>query len=159
MTDTDRPGAEPGRVTIQRMDHIGIVVDDLPSATAFFVELGLRLEGEARLENNSTVDRVNGIEGVRADIVMFRTPDGHGGLELCQYHTPPSHQGDPSAPTNTLGFRHIAFAVEGIDDILNRLRPHGAELVGEVAQYGDSYRLCYVRGPAGVIIELAEKLG
>jgi catechol 2,3-dioxygenase-like lactoylglutathione lyase family enzyme len=145
--------------TVRRMDHIGIVVDDIAAATAFFVELGLEPQGEATLANDSTVDRINGLDGVRADIVMLRTPDGHGCLELCRYHTPPSHGGDPSAPTNTLGFRHIAFAVEGLDDILGRLRSRGAELVGELVRYGDSYRLCYLRGPAGVIIELAEELG
>jgi catechol 2,3-dioxygenase-like lactoylglutathione lyase family enzyme len=139
------------------MDHVGVVVDDLAAATAFFVELGLEWEGEATLES-PTVDRINGLDGVRSDIVMLRTPDGHARLELCKYHTPPSPGGDRRAPANTPGIRHITFAVEGIDDVLDRLRAHGAELVGELTQYEDSYKLCYVRGPAGVIIELAEQL-
>lgn len=146
-------------MTIRQLDHIGIVVDDLAAAKAFFLELGLELEGEATLEDNATVDRVNGLDGVRADIAMFRIPGGAGGIELCEYRTPGSHPGEPAAPPNTLGLRHLSFLVEGIDDLLDRLRPHGAELVGEVARYEDSYRLCYVRGPAGVIIELDEKLG
>ncbi|MEV5750563.1 VOC family protein [Actinoallomurus sp. NPDC052308] len=139
------------------MDHVSVVVDDLAAATAFFVELGLELEGEATVEGR-VVDRVNGLEGVRSDIAMMRTPDGHGRLELAKYHTPSGPGGDPRAPANALGIRHVAFAVEGIDDVLERLRAHGAELVGELAQYEDSYRLCYVRGPEGVIIELAEQI-
>jgi catechol 2,3-dioxygenase-like lactoylglutathione lyase family enzyme len=145
-------------MTIQRMDHVGIVVDDLAAATAFFVELGLELEGEATLEKSPTVDRINGLDGVRSDIAMMRTPDGHARVELSKYHTPASHGGDPRVPTNTPGIRHIAFAVEGIDDVLDRLRDHGAELVGGLEQYENSYRLCYVRGPEGIIIELAEQI-
>ncbi|WP_345349572.1 VOC family protein [Actinoallomurus liliacearum] len=139
------------------MDHVSVVVDDLAAATAFFVELGLELEGEATVEGR-VVDRVNGLEGVRSDIAMMRTPDGHGRLELAKYHTPSGPGGDPRAPANALGIRHVAFAVEGIDDVLDRLRAHGAELVGELARYEDSYRLCYVRGPEGIIIELAEQI-
>ncbi|MEV5703830.1 VOC family protein [Actinoallomurus sp. NPDC052274] len=139
------------------MDHVSVVVDDLAAATAFFAELGLELEGEATVEGR-VVDRINGLEGVRSDVVMMRTPDGHGRLELAKYHTPSGPGGDPHAPANALGIRHVAFAVEGIDDVLDRLRAHGAELVGELAQYEDSYRLCYVRGPEGVIIELAEQI-
>lgn len=140
------------------MHHVGIVVDDLPAATAFFVELGLELEGEATLAS-PTVDRINGLEGVRSDIVMMRTPGGQGRLELCRYHAPAGPRGDPRAPANTPGIRHIAFEVEAIDDVLDRLRAHGAELVGGLEQYENSYRLCYVRGPAGTIIELAEQIG
>ena len=145
-------------MTIQRMDHVGIVVDDLVAATAFFVELGLELEGQATVEGR-WVDRVNGLEGVRADIVMMRTPDRHGRLELSKYHTPSGPGGDPRAPANALGIRHVTFAVEGIDGILDRLRAHGAELVGELEQYENSYRLCYIRGPDGIILELAEQIG
>ena len=135
-------------MTIQRMDHVGIVVDDLAAAKAFFVELGLELEGEATVEGR-VVDRVVGLEGVRADIAMMRTPDGHGRLELTKFHTPSGRGGDPRAPANALGIRHVTFAVQGIDDVLDRLRAHGAELVGELEQYENSYRLCYVRGPRG----------
>jgi catechol 2,3-dioxygenase-like lactoylglutathione lyase family enzyme len=139
------------------MDHIGIVVDDLAAAMAFFVELGLELEGEAPVEGR-WVDRVIGLEGVRADIAMMRTPDGHGRLELTKFQTPSDRGGDPLAPANALGIRHVTFAVQGIDDVLDRLRAHGAELVGELEQYENSYRLCYVRGPEGIIIELAEQI-
>jgi catechol 2,3-dioxygenase-like lactoylglutathione lyase family enzyme len=153
MNDTDQRG--PARGAIKRMDNIAIVVDDLAAAKAFFVELGLELEGEATVEG-STVDRLVALEGVRSDIAMMRTPDGHGRLELTKYHTPSSPDGDPLAPTNTLGAHRIMFAVEDIDDILDRLRPHGAELVGELVRYENSYRLCYVRGPQGIIVALAE---
>ena len=146
------------QMTIQRMHHVGIVVDDLAVAVAFFAELGLELEGEATVEGPS-VDRVVGLDGVRSDIAMMRTPDGHSRLELCKFRTPPGRGGDPGAPANALGIRHVTFAVEGIDDLLDRLRAHGAELVGELEQYEDSYRLCYVRGPEGIIIELAERIG
>lgn len=145
-------------MTIQRMHHVGVVVDDLPLAVAFFAELGLELEGEATVEGRS-VDRVVGLEGVRSDIAMMRTPDGHARIELCKFHAPPARHGDPQAPANALGIRHVTFAVEGIDDVLDRLRAHGAELVGELEQYEDSYRACYVRGPEGIIIELAERIG
>ena len=144
-------------MTIQCMDHVGIVVDDLAAAIAFFVALGLELEGEAPVEGR-WVDRVVGLEGVRADIATMRTPDGHARLELTKFHAPSGRGGDSGAPANAMGIRHIAFAVQGIDDVLDRLRAHGAELVGEVEQYEDSYRLCYVRGPEGIIIELAEQI-
>ena len=145
-------------MTIQRMDNVLIVVDDLEAAIAFFVELGLELEGEAPVEGH-WVDRVVGLDGVRADIAMMRTPDGHGRLELTKFHTPPAISSEPqNAPANTLGIRRIMFAVDDIDDVVARLRTHGAELVGEVAQYEDSYRLCYVRGPEGIIVALAEQL-
>jgi len=115
-------------MTIQRMGHVGIVVDDLAGAMAFFVELGLELEGEAPVEGR-WVDHVVGLEGVRADIATMRTPDGHGRLELTKFHTPSGRDGDPRAPANALGIRHVSFAVQGIDDVLERLRAHGAELV------------------------------
>jgi catechol 2,3-dioxygenase-like lactoylglutathione lyase family enzyme len=140
------------------MDHVGIVVDDLAAATEFFVELGLVRQGEGAVEGR-WVDRIVGLEGVQVDFAMMQTPDGHGRLELVKFHSP-SHQGDNGhAPANTPGIRHITFAVEDLDAVLARLRPLGAELVGEVERYEDIYRLCYVRGPAGIIIELAERIG
>ena len=139
------------------MDHVSVVVDDLEAATAFFVELGMELEGEAAVEGRS-VDRVSGLDDVRVDIAMVRTPDGHGRLELTKFHTPAAVGAEPNAPSNTLGIRSIMFVVEDIEDVLARLHAHGAELVGEVAQYEDSYRLCYVRGPEGIIVALAEQL-
>jgi catechol 2,3-dioxygenase-like lactoylglutathione lyase family enzyme len=144
-------------MVIQRMDNVGIVVDDLEGAIAFFVELGLELEGEATVEGR-WVDRVIGLDGARADIAMVRTPDGHGRLELTKFHTPAAVGAEPDAPANTLGIRRIMFAVEDIEDVLARLRAHGAELIGDLEQYEDSYRLCYVRGPEGIIIALAEQL-
>ena len=143
---------------IKRMDHVGIVVDDLEAATAFFVELGLELEGEAPVEGR-WVDRVVGLDDVRVDIAMMRTPDGHGRLELTKFHTPTAISAEPeNAPGNTLGLRSIMFAVDDIDATVAGLRARGAELVGEVAQYENSYRLCYARGPEGIIVALAEKL-
>jgi catechol 2,3-dioxygenase-like lactoylglutathione lyase family enzyme len=153
----DDTGPRPGRGTIQRLDNVAIVVDDLAAATAFFVGLGLELEGEATVEG-SAVDRLVGLEGVRSDIAMMRTPDGQGRLELTKYQTPSSRAGDPRAPANTLGTHRIMFAVEDIDDILDRLRPHGAELIGELVRYDNSYLLCYLRGPAGIIVALAEQI-
>jgi catechol 2,3-dioxygenase-like lactoylglutathione lyase family enzyme len=145
-------------MTIRRMDHVGVVVDDLEAATAFFVELGMEVEGEALVEGR-WVDRVAGLDGVRVDIAMMRTPDGHGRLELTRFHTPTAVSAEPaSAPPNTLGIRTIMFLVEDIEDVLARLHTHGAELVGELEQYEDSYRLCYVRGPEGIIVALAEQL-
>jgi catechol 2,3-dioxygenase-like lactoylglutathione lyase family enzyme len=145
-------------MTIQRMDHVGIVVDDLAAATEFFVELGLVLQGEGPVEGR-WVDRVVGLEGVQADIAMMQTPDGNGRLELTKFHSP-SNQGDNGhAPANTPGIRHVAFAVEDIDAVVAGLRARGAELVGELERYEDIYRLCYVRGPEGIIIELAERIG
>ena len=145
-------------MTIQRMDHVGIVVDDLADAVAFFVELGLELQNEAPVEGD-WVDRIVGLDGVRAQIAMLATPDGHGRIELAKFHTPASDGGHQSAPANALGIRHVTFAVEDIDAVLARLRARGAELVGELGRYQDSYRLCYVRGPEGIIVELAEKIG
>jgi catechol 2,3-dioxygenase-like lactoylglutathione lyase family enzyme len=125
-------------MTLKRMDNVGVVVDDLAAAVAFFKELGLELEGEAQVEGRS-VDRLIGLDGVLSDIAMMRTPDGHGRVELTK-------------------FRRIMFAVEDIDDVVARLRAHGAELVGELVQYENSYRLCYVRGPEGILVALAEKI-
>ena len=143
-------------MTLLRMDNVGIVVDDLKAVTAFFVELGLELEGETTVEGRM-VDRIVGLEGVRSDIAMMRTPDGHSRLELSKFHTPPATTAEPNAPVNTLGIRRLMFAVDDIEDVLARLQDHGAELVGEVVQY-DRYRLCYVRGPEGIIVALAEQL-
>ncbi len=146
-----------GDMTIQRMDHVSVVVEDLEAAIAFFLELGMELEGEAPVEGR-WVDRVVGLDDVRVNIAMMRTPDGHGRLELTRFHTPTAISGQPeSAPANTLGIRSIMF-VDDIKDVLARLNTHGAELVGELAQYEDSYRLCYVRGPEGIIVALAEQL-
>jgi len=144
-------------MAILRMDNVGIVVDDLKAATAFFVELGLELEGEATVEGR-WVDRIVGLDGVRSDIAMLRTPDGHGRLELTKFHTPPATTAEPNAPVNTLGMGRIMFAVDDIEDVLARLQAHGAELVGEVVQYEDKYLLCYVRGPEGIMIALTEQL-
>lgn len=141
-----------------RMDHVSIVVNDLEAAIAFFVELGLEVEGETSVEGR-WVDRVSGLDGVRVDIAMMRTPDGQSRLELTKFRTPAAATAEPNAPANTLGLRSIMFAVEDIDDILARLQAHGAKLVGEVVQYENIYRLCYVRGPEGIIVALAEQIG
>jgi catechol 2,3-dioxygenase-like lactoylglutathione lyase family enzyme len=145
-------------MTIQRMDHVGVVVDDLAAATAFFVELGLEQQGGGQVEGD-WVDRIVGLEGVRADFAMMQTPDGHGRLELVMFHAPSGPGGDRHAPANTPGLRHLCFAVDDIDAVLASLQARGAELVGEVERAGDSYRLCYVRGPEGIIVELAEQIG
>lgn len=145
-------------MAIQRMDHVGVVVEDLAGAIAFFVELGLELNGEASVEGG-WVDRVVGLEGVRADIAMMETPDGHGRIELAKFHAPSGHDGDRNAPANTPGIRHVTFAVDDIDATLAGLRAHGGELVGEVERYEGIYRLCYIRSPEGIIVELAERLG
>ena len=140
------------------MEHVGIVVDDLAAAIEFFVELGLELQGEGPVEGR-WVDRIVGLEGVRADIAMMQTPDGHGRLELAKFHSPSGPGGDRHAPANTPGIRHVTFAVDDIDAVVAGVRARGAELVGEVEHYEDIYRLCYVRGPEGIIIELAERIG
>jgi catechol 2,3-dioxygenase-like lactoylglutathione lyase family enzyme len=145
-------------MSIQRLENVGIVVDDLPAATEFFVELGLERLGEGPVEGG-WVDRVVGLEGVRVDVAMLGTPDGHGGLELMKFHAPSARVGDQNAPPNTLGIRRIAFTVDDIDAAVAGLRARGTELLGQVEQYEDSYRLCYVRGPEGIIVMLAEQLG
>src|SRR6185369_3589364 len=143
-------------MTLKRMDNVGVVVDDLAAAVAFFKELGLELEGEARVEGRS-VDRLIALDGVLSDIAMMRTPDGHGRVELTKFRRPTADRAEPNnAPPNTLGIRRIMFAVEDIDDVVARLRAHGAELVGELVQYENSYRLCYLRGPEGILVALAE---
>ena len=145
-------------MTIQRIDHVSVVVNDLEPAIAFFVELGMELEGRAPIEGRS-VDRLNALDGVRVDIAMMRAPDGYGGIELTKFHTPTALSAEPeNAPPNTLGLRSIMFAIDDLDATVAALQAQGAELVGEVAQYQDSYRLCYVRGPAGIIVALAEQL-
>lgn len=145
-------------MTIERMDHVGIVVDDLAAAVEFFVEVGLELQGEGSVEG-AWADRIIGLDGVRSDIAMLQTPDGHARVELSKFHAPSGPVGDRHAPANTPGIRHVAFAVDDVDAVVARLRARGAELVGEVEQYEDSYRLCYVRGPEGIIVELAEEIG
>ena len=145
-------------MTIKRLDHVSVVVDDLPAAIAFFTALGMTIEGEAPIEG-PWVDRVNALEHVQVDIVMMRTPDGHGRLELTKFRNPKLVEIQPAiAPPNSLGLRSIMFAVENLDDTVARLRAHGAELVGGIVRYEDQYRLCYMRGPAGIIVALAEEL-
>jgi catechol 2,3-dioxygenase-like lactoylglutathione lyase family enzyme len=146
-------------MTIQRMDNVAIVVDDLDAAVAFFTELGMELEGKSQVEG-LWADRTVGLDSVRTDIAMMRTPDGHGKLELTKYHTPAAARAEPeNPPPNTLGLHRVMFAVDDIDDSVVRLRVHGAELLGEVAQYKSTFRLCYLRGPAGIIVALAEQVG
>ncbi|HET6595159.1 MAG TPA: VOC family protein [Anaerolineales bacterium] len=145
-------------MTIKRLDHISVVVDDLAAAIAFFTALGMTIEGEMPVEG-TWVDRVNSLENVQVDIVMMRTPDGHGKLELTKFRNPALVEIEPAvAPPNALGLRSVMFTVESLDDTVARLRLNGAEMVGEVVQYGDIYRLCYMRGPAGIIVSLAEEL-
>ena len=141
-----------------RLDHVSVVVDDLESAIAFFTTLGMSVGGKAPIEG-PWVDRVNGIEGVQVDIVMMVTPDGQGKLELTKFRHPKLVEIEPAvAPPNALGLRSVMFTVDSVDDTFARLRANGAELIGEVVQYEDIYRLCYVRGPAGIIVALAEEL-
>ena len=146
-------------MTIQRIDNVGIVVDDLPPTIAFFRELGLELEGRAMVEGE-WAGRVTGLGDQRVEIAMMRTPDGHSRLELSRFLRPPAVADHRNAPVNALGYLRIMFTVDDIDDTLARLREHGAELVSsEVVQYEDAYRLCYIRGPGGLLIGLAQELG
>jgi catechol 2,3-dioxygenase-like lactoylglutathione lyase family enzyme len=146
-------------MTIQRMDNVAIVVEDLAAAVAFFTELGMELEGKAQIEGR-WADRIVGLDGIRSEIAMMRTPDGHSKLELTKYHAPAAVRAEPEKPPpNTLGLHRVMFAVDDIDDTVARLRAHGAELLGEVAQYESIFRLCYLRGPAGIIVALAEQIG
>jgi catechol 2,3-dioxygenase-like lactoylglutathione lyase family enzyme len=146
-------------MTVQRMDNVLIVVEDLEAAKAFFAELGMELEGETTVEGD-WAGRVVGLDDVRAEIAMMRTPDGHGRIELSRFHQPAAVRAEPeNAPANALGIRRIMFTVDDIDDVVARLRSHGAELLDEIVRYEDLYRLCFVRGPEGIIIGLAEPLG
>jgi len=145
-------------MAIQRMHHVGVVVDDLAAATEFFVELGLVVEGETPVEG-TWVDRIVGLEGVRSDIVMMQTPDGNGRLELTKFHSPSSVHRDAGAPANATGIRHITFAVDDVESLVASLRSRDVELVGELVRYEDSYLLCFVRGPEGIIVELTQPIG
>ena len=146
-------------MTLKRMDNVLIVVENLEAAKAFFVELGMELEGETTVEGPS-VDRLIDLQNVRATLALMRTPDGHGRIELDKFHTPEAiRTGPEDVPVNALGIRRIMFTVDDIDDVVARLRAHGADLVGAVVQYEDTSRLCYVRGPEGIIVGLAEQLG
>ena len=145
-------------MAIQRMDHVGVVVEDLEAAIEFFTELGLLLQGEAHNEGE-WVDRIVGLEGVRADIAMMQTPDGNAQVELVRFHSPAGEGDHGNAPPNAPGIRHLTFEVEDLDALVARLQSRGGELVGEIEQYKDLYRLCYLRGPEGIIFELAERLG
>jgi len=145
-------------MAIQRMDNVAIVVGDLDAAVAFFTELGMELEGKAQVEG-LCADRTTGLDGVRSEIAMMRTPDGHSRLELTRYHAPAAAAGPQDPPPNTLGLHRVMFAVDDIHDTVARLRAHGAELLGEVAQYESIFLLCYLRGPAGIIVALAEQIG
>ena len=144
-------------MTLKRMDNVLIVVDDLEAAKAFFVELGMELEGETSVEVPS-VDSLIGLKDVRATLALMRTPDGHGRIELDKFHTPAAVKAEPkNTPVNMLGIRRIMFTIDDLEDVLARLRAHGAELIGEITQYEDMYRLCYIRGPEGIMIALAEQ--
>jgi catechol 2,3-dioxygenase-like lactoylglutathione lyase family enzyme len=145
-------------MSIQRLEHVGIVVEDLAAAVEFFVELGLEPRGRGQIEG-SWVDRIVGLEGVAAELVMLRTPQGDAEIELVKFHSPPAQAGDSHAPSNALGIRHVAFTVDDVKTVVAGLRARGIELVGELERYEDSYVLCYVRGPEGIIVELAEKIG
>jgi catechol 2,3-dioxygenase-like lactoylglutathione lyase family enzyme len=156
--DASGPAPILGDVTIQRMDNVGIVVDDLDAAVAFFTELGMEMEGRMQIEG-SWAGNVVGLDDMRSEIAMMRIPDAPGRLELSKYHSPKAIVPKPEiTPANTLGLHRVMFAVDDIEDTLARLRPHGAELVGEVTRYEDSYLLCYLRGPSGIILALAEQL-
>jgi catechol 2,3-dioxygenase-like lactoylglutathione lyase family enzyme len=145
-------------MAVERMDHVGIVVDDLAAAIAFFAELGLELQGEGSVEGD-WADRVVGLEGIRSDLAMMETPDGHSRLELIKFHAPPIPEGDRQAPANVPGIRHLSFLVDDVDDAIARVQARGGELVGEVEDYEDILRVCYVRGPEGIIVELAQRIG
>jgi len=146
-------------MTLQRLDNVGIVVEDMDGAITFFTELGMELDGRAQIEG-PWADQSVGLDGIRSEIAMMRVPDGHGRLELAKYHTPAAIRPEPAnPPPNTLGLHRVMFAVDDIDDTIARLRAHGAELLGEVAQYESIFRLCSLRGPAGIIVALAEQIG
>jgi len=144
-------------MTVKRLDNVGIVVEDMDAAIEFFVELGLELEGRAPIEGD-WADGVTGLRQMRVEIAMMRTPDGHGRLELSRFLAPPVVADHRTAPVNALGYLRVMFTVEDLDDTLDRLRQRGATVVDEVVQYGDVYRLCYIRGPEGILIGLAQEL-
>ena len=145
-------------MTVKRMDNVGIVVEDIDAAVEFFTELGLELEGRAPVEGD-WADAVTGLRNMRVEIAMMRTPDGHGRIELSRFLAPPVVADHRNAPVNALGYLRVMFAVDDLDDTLARLRSHGAQLVDEVVQYEDMYRLCYIRGPEGLLVGLAQELG
>src|SRR4029078_6856735 len=145
-------------MTVKRMDNVGIVVENIDAAIAFFTELGLELEGRALIEGD-WAEGVTGLRDMRVEIAMMRTPDGHSRIELSRFLAPPVVADHRNAPVNALGYLRVMFAVDDLDDVLGRLREHGAEVVDEVVQYEDVYRLCYVRGPEGILIGLAEQIG
>ena len=144
-------------MAVKRLDNIGVVVEDLEAAIAFFVELGLEHEGSATVEG-PWLDQICGVDGGVVDIAMVRTPDGNSRLELTKFTTLGATTKEPNAPVNTIGIRKLMYAVDDIHDTIARLQPHGGELLGEVARYGDAYLLCYLRGPGGIIVALAEEL-
>jgi catechol 2,3-dioxygenase-like lactoylglutathione lyase family enzyme len=145
-------------MTVLRMDNVLVVVDDLQAAISFFLEIGLELEGQATVEG-PWIDRIVGFDGAKCDVAMMRSPDGHGRVELEKYHAPPAVRAEPEdAPLYALGLRRIMFAVDDLDEVLSRLQANGAELIGEVVQFEDSYKLCYVRGPEGIVVALAQQL-
>jgi catechol 2,3-dioxygenase-like lactoylglutathione lyase family enzyme len=145
-------------MTIKRLEHVGIVVNDLPAAIDFFTQLGLEPRGQGQVEGE-WVERIIALDDVKVEFAMLRTPDGQGELELIKFHSPPTQPNDPQAPANTPGLRHLAFLVEDIHTTLADLKAHGTEQVGELVRYENSYWLCYIRGPEGIIVELAEKIG
>lgn len=159
--ENSRPVAGPltiEHMAVQRMEHVGIVVEDLAAAIEFFAELGLELQGEGSVDGD-LAGRVIGLEGVQTDLAMMKAPGGGGEIELVKFRSPPARAGSADAPANALGIRHITFSVEDIDAVVAGLRTRGGELVGELERYEDSWRLCYVRGPEGILVELAERLG
>ncbi|HET9198179.1 MAG TPA: VOC family protein [Solirubrobacterales bacterium] len=145
-------------MAIKRLEHVGIVVEDLPAAVEFFVQLGLEPRGTARV-SGELVERIIALEDVETELAMLRAPDGQGEIELVKFHSPPAEPGASGAPSNALGLRHLSFLVDDIDAVVAGLEARGTELVGELVRYGNSYRLCYVRGPEGIIVELAEEIG
>ncbi len=144
-------------MSVHRIDHVGIIVNDLPAAKAFFLELGLEMEGEGKVEGE-LVERVTGLRNAKAEIVMLRTPDGETNIELSKFHSPTDENGIQRSLANTLGIRHITFVVDDVEAMVAKLQKDGAELVGEIQTYENEYKLCYIRGPEGIILELAEQL-
>ncbi len=142
---------------VHRIDHVGIIVNDLPAAKAFFLDLGLEMMGEGEVEGE-WAERIIGLQDVKAEVIMLRTPDGEANIELSKFHSPTDENGIQRSLANTLGIRHITFAVEDIEAIVAKLKKNGAELVGEIQTYENTYKLCYIRGPEGIILELAEQL-